>query len=1275
MRNLINVWNRRWLWLLSGCLLAGMGVVACDCGTKPPISEGVIQTETGKETDILDGGPAETPAEGTLCSRNCDCPQGQVCTNGQCAITSKPVYCCDRDGCPQGFACEDSKGTSGTCGQRPLCQQTCDCDQGLGCINGFCSKSDTPVYCCEKAGCQPGSVCDSLRGGTGTCGGEGAACTSACDCIAGLSCINGQCTKSSVPIYCCDSNTCPTGQACETRTGSKGVCGQGTNCKTACDCQIGEACNAGYCRKTDVPVYCCDTPSACPAGQICETRGGQRQQCPSQPGCKVHCDCAQGQFCNNGTCVTGGTQVYCCGRPGCPDRAACYNQDGSIGTCSGQKCASDTDCGSSSCTQQADRCTQTIPRCQRDGSCGTEVATNVGVCDPNSGSCRFTPPQCKVACDCPQGLNCIQGQCQKSTQPVYCCDKEGCPSNTSCLRKDGSAGVCPTTPQCKSDADCSPSYCKQNGDACLSVISYCDTTTAACGLKTQTIANADCVSDPTGASICIPRKPAQCKSNTDCPVAYCSQSGNDCILTQHSCLNGQCIQDRGQVTSNAQCVKDPASGKGQCVPIPPQCRSDSDCGNPSCSQSGTSCTQVIPTCTSSGQCVRAGTGQSNAFCDANSGKCIPTPPPVCKTACDCSQGFDCINNQCISGFVPVYCCSKAGCPKGSTCINPDNTKGQCPNITCQSDADCGAASCTQSGTSCVRNVPRCISGTCLTSTVSTSGYCNSSNGTCTSVSFCSTHCDCPQGQACRQVSPGPGPAQGICLASNPPTYCCENAGCPSKQVCTTKSGGQSTCPATCKTPCDCSSGEDCINNLCTVGTKPVYCCDDTQKCPPGATCRDKNNQAGTCPQTPRPCKSVCDCTQGEACTNGQCAASSSPVYCCDNTGCPAGKACVDLNGRSGVCPQTCQETCDCPQGQFCQRGVCTAGTAQTYCCDKTGCPSGSFCYKKGGGTGTCPAQKCTSPCDCTQGQDCRNGLCTNVFPAVYCCGASGCPTGQACKDKSNVWSTCAGQPACKSPCDCPQGQDCYRGQCIQISPAVYCCDNVGCPPGQTCYDSSNQQSFCPGSQCTTACDCPAQGQACVRGRCVYSNPRIFCCTKPGCQAGNLCEDSNAKQSLCPGQACKTACDCNQGQDCRNGNCVQVSPPVYCCSKANCVAGQPCTQSNGSSSTCPVQCRTRCDCSQGQECVSGTCVTRQGAYCCNKTGCPTGQPCVNTSGQSSTCGGGSGITCKVRCDCAQGDECSNGQCVASPVPVYCCDKTGCPSRFVCQDKSGNNGFCP
>lgn len=1200
--------HRIFLWLgvvLSLTIFASLSG-GCDCGKLPPLER---PTPDGGIADVqLDRTPGDKV--GQTCTGRCECPQGQRCIDGKCVISGAPAYCCDRDSCPQGAACVDSNGKSGLCGLRTSCKHPCDCPQKNACVDGLCTATNSPVYCCEKSGCVPGKACLSLRSGKGVCGGEGTPCVSACDCQGGLSCINGQCTKGQKPVYCCDSPNCPQGAACESKKGGKSTCGTTSTCASACDCPSGQACNQGRCESSSVPVFCCDRPKECPSGQICYDSAGQRSKCPDASKCSTHCDCTQGLFCEKGSCKKGAKPVFCCDNPGCVSGALCYKKDGSIGVCGNQKCSVAKDCGRPQCQQQGTQCSEVKPICKSDGICDSEVKYTKGICNPKTGTCSSSPTECKTHCDCPQSQACQVGRCVQPPpgRERYCCTKSGCPSGSACYYTDGKPGVC---------------------------------------------------------------SKKQCKNSQDCPSLSCRAVGLDCEYTSYTCIakTGDCKKSVSML-KNAECRF--FNGKGFCEFRQKTCQSDGDCGVKTCrAASGGSCVQNYESCIN-GTCRKRSSFVPSSLCDG-SGICRPSV--LCKAHCDCPQGQGCLNGQCRTTPGTQYvCCSKPNCPSGAVCYKQDGTKGFCPKPTaCKTTADCTKPTCRQTGVMCESSSYTCKNGQCIGSTNSMVGLCTPSKGQCSKFVACRVSCDCPQGQACIQ-----SPRGRICAATASPVYCCEKAGCPSKAKCVDRNNTVQTCPIGCTSPCDCPSGQDCVGTKCVTGTQPVYCCDDPSKCPAGQACRDKQNKAATCKAISRPCKTLCDCIQGEICSAGQCKPNltGTPVYCCDNPGCKAGMQCKNKVGQTGVCPTPCKTNCDCPQGHGCSRGFCSSHTFSSYCCSKAGCPSGRSCQTASGSRGRCPVQTCTSACDCIQGEDCRNGQCVRVSPPVYCCSKPGCASGQICKDKAGKWSTCQGPPACKSACDCPQGKDCYKGSCIRVFPAVYCCSKVGCPSGQACFTEQNKPGSCPGTQCTSACDCKQQGQSCVRGRCVYTSPRTYCCTKPGCRAGQVCEDSNGKSGVCKGASCTSACDCPQGQDCRGGSCIQVSPPVYCCAKGGCRAGRTCIKSDGSQGTCPVQCSTRCDCPQGSDCFSGTCYPNRNAYCCNKSGCPKGARCRNAQGAYSVCGGPPAPQkCKVRCDCPQGQDCQSGKCVRTPNRVYCCNKSGCPPRFACRDTSDRPGFCP
>ena len=243
-----------------------------------------------------DGGQA-----GDACKSPCDCKQGLDCQSGKCVKASLPIYCCDKPGCPEGEACLIPSGQRSKCTKGPICVTHCDCQQGMACYQGQCTKAGQPIYCCEKKGCPSGSYCYKRNGSSSTCPGSSGSpnkCKHTCDCPAGLICLNGTCLKSSYPTYCCDKKgaDCPSGKSCQWRVGGYGNCPPTkTACKGACDCKFGEICYNGACVKSQSRVYCCTRDKAiCPKGGTCDDPSGQTRLCGSYKICKTVCDCPSG---------------------------------------------------------------------------------------------------------------------------------------------------------------------------------------------------------------------------------------------------------------------------------------------------------------------------------------------------------------------------------------------------------------------------------------------------------------------------------------------------------------------------------------------------------------------------------------------------------------------------------------------------------------------------------------------------------------------------------------------------------------------------------------------------------------------------------------------------------------------------------------------------------------------------------------------------------------------------------------------------------------------
>lgn len=206
--------------------------------------------------------------------------------------------------------------------------------------------------------------------------------------------------------------SCATDKDCPPICSGSGVC-----------TQVIYSCVQGKCQATNKvsqPNATCDTPTG-----TCKLL---------TPGCKTHCDCTQGLMCvlqgGMGSCVAATKPVWCCDKEGCPVGESCTDQSGNAGTCP----AAATDCEKKGgyCSIQGKAC-----------SSGYQVSADS--CGPilSRMCCLPTTKQCKVDCDCTQGLLCASGQCIAGFAPAWCCDKSGCPKGQRCTDSNGNAGTCP----------------------------------------------------------------------------------------------------------------------------------------------------------------------------------------------------------------------------------------------------------------------------------------------------------------------------------------------------------------------------------------------------------------------------------------------------------------------------------------------------------------------------------------------------------------------------------------------------------------------------------------------------------------------------------------------------------------------------------------------------------------------------------------------------------------------------------------------------------------
>lgn len=404
--------DRGWWWIV--CLSLGVGsiVSACPAGVGPPGEQGSEKT-SGSERTAGDGSSSEIfdprkdldPDQGVTEIKT---PEGLLDpsvteskaearlpeeTSSDLPTTEMPGPDAPRpdrlperrpEGRPESVSDQGQTGDP--------CASPCDCKQGLDCQQGRCAKATLPIYCCEGQGCPPGEACITRAGQSQRCSST-PTCRTHCDCRQGLGCYQGTCQDLGTPIYCCSKAGCPVGESCFDTSGTPRACPnpQGpATCKHTCDCPAGLVCVNGTCYRFQYETYCCDNVAQCPSGEYCVSRTSGSGYCPvTQPTCKGSCDCKFGEICFNGKCIATQQAPYCCQR----DAARCP---------SGDFC--------------------------EDALGGYQI-------------CGSNQP-CTTVCDCGPNETCFNGTCVGSPQSLACCLSPLCRRGETCIQPSGSFDIC-----------------------------------------------------------------------------------------------------------------------------------------------------------------------------------------------------------------------------------------------------------------------------------------------------------------------------------------------------------------------------------------------------------------------------------------------------------------------------------------------------------------------------------------------------------------------------------------------------------------------------------------------------------------------------------------------------------------------------------------------------------------------------------------------------------------------------------------------------------------
>lgn len=160
-------------------------------------------------------------------------------------------------------------------------------------------------------------------------------------------------------------------------------------------------------------------------------------------------------------------------------------------------------------------------------------------------------------------------------------------------------------------------------------------------------------------------------------------------------------------------------------------------------------------------------------------------------------------------------------------------------------------------------------------------------------------------------------------------------------------------------------------------------------------------------------------------------------------------------------------------------------------------------------------QECSSPTDCPgRFDDCRNGRCYN-----RCFGAGTCFRGGVCLNGICV------EEQCEEDSDCEDGRLCRGQLCVRPEP---CESDDECTSRQRCVEGNCENLSGCGGDANCAVD-----EICVNNRC---SPVAQCE-----ENGDCAEDEDCIANRCVPGLCRGEVDCDQGQICEAGECID--PPI------------------------------------------------------------------------------------------------------------------------------------
>jgi Cys-rich repeat protein len=1030
------------------------------------------------------------------------------------------------------------------------------------------------------------------------------------------------------------------------------------------DCAVGEVCEAGACVPEATPD--CVNDDDCDAGEVCTDGTCVPDVAPE---CVDDNDCGAGEVCEAGACVPDVA-------PECVDDGDCgLGQTCQGGVCEDVECVNDGDCGAGE-TCEAGACVD-APGCRDDADCALGEA-----CE--AGACVDVAPECRANADCGPDQVCVAGVCEDAPPPPQCQGHADCLPNQLCID-----GVCEDNidPDCLADADCAPGQVCLDGICqggepvdCANAIQlngFGQVQGSTVGL--QNTASGICGGDeaPEAVYVFVPQAAGEICVNT---------LGSDYDTVVHV-RAGDCLDANAEISCNDDDPADLNDGLHSAVTVdvadvgPLYIFVDGfdGAGNYTLSVSAGPCGEPPVECAADADCALG------EVCVA--GACVPEGP-ACVEDLDCELGQICVDGTCERA--PVACAADADCAAGETCVDGLCTLAE--NGTCEApfvvdafgdrvgttegddvySASCGASATgaedvyafavNAPGTLCLRTagsdfdtVLHVRAGDCLDDAQEVACNDDVAIGTPSSELELVVDADVAYyvfvdgyagaaGDYTLSVSPGPCDA--------PPAECLADEDCAVGEICV--AGTCEPAPVACAADADCAAGETCVDGLCTVAEN--------------GTCEAPFVVAafGDTPGT----------TAGADVHTASCgfgATGPEDVYAFAVN--VAGTLCLSTAGsafdtvlhvRSGDCLDDAQEVA-------CNDDVAVGNTSSelelvvepdvAYYVFVDGYNRAAGNYTLSITDGPCGAgpAACVADADCAAGEVCVDGACQ---PAAECVADADCAAGEACVD-----GACQPAAECVADADCAAGEVCVGGAC-EPAPAA-CVADADCAAGEACVEGT---CAVPGT-----CEAPflidafgafessvVGAPAASRGLCGGNGPEnvfVFAVDAPGAiclsTVGSTFDTVlHVRADACGDAAAEIGCNDDTDAGSRAELTVQAEAGVdyfvFVDSFGAAGGDYVLTVSPGAcGAVAPVACEVDADCAVGEICDAGVCVAEPVAG--NGT-CEAPNPIVAVGAIDGTTAG-AGV---------HGGSCGGGPASAEAVYVFSVDA----DTPVCLDTNGS-----